>query len=138
MPRGVIYGGLAVPADTFKTFCGSGCVASLAPSSKTLVAENLVFVMPLFPDTTSFDVENFAFPLGLTLGRLRTGCMGMPGDEMKYPYADGRIGVVGYDRIAKKLHPASEFDILTFCSPKWISDFSFAATFKRLGAINAL
>jgi hypothetical protein len=137
-PKGVIYGGIAVPGESLKTWCASGCVGSLAPTSVTLVPDNLVFVQTQFPDTAGARVEDLGFTLGLNLGRQQASCGGLPGPDTKYPHEGGKIGVVGYDASTKKLVAKSTMDIMTFCTPKWISDYTFAGAFSRLVEINKL
>lgn len=136
--KGVIYAGLASPGDSGGSFCGSGCVTALAPDTTTLSADTLGFVATMFPDSAAQDVESLAFNVGLALGRKIVGCGSMPGADTKYPHEGGKIGVLGYDRVAKKLVPTTSYDVMAYCSPKWISDYTFSAMFTRIVAINGL
>ena len=42
-----------------------------------------------------------------------------------FPYWDGRIGVWGYDFDAQRLVPPEIGDLMSYCDPSWISDYSF-------------
>ena len=43
-----------------------------------------------------------------------------------YPYAGGKIGVWGYDIETGVLYdPDTYVDLMTYCSPEWISDYNF-------------
>ena len=43
-----------------------------------------------------------------------------------YPYEDGRIGAWGYDFRSEKLVPPSRKDLMSYCPPRWISDYHFS------------
>ncbi len=42
-----------------------------------------------------------------------------------FPYWDGRIGVWGYDFDTGRLVPPDTGDLMSYCRPRWISDYSF-------------
>ena len=42
-----------------------------------------------------------------------------------YPYSDGSIGAWGYDFENGAVVPASHKDMMSYCGPKWISDYHF-------------
>ena len=46
--------------------------------------------------------------------------------DFDYPYADGTIGAWGYDFQAGGLVPPTRYDLMSYCGPKWISDYNFA------------
>jgi hypothetical protein len=55
-----------------------------------------------------------------------SGCAGVPTDaDPLYPYAQGRTGVAGYDVTTSTVKPSTQFDIMGYCSPKWISDYTY-------------
>ena len=50
----------------------------------------------------------------------------MPGGpDPDYPYPDGSIGVWGYDLLDGRLVDPSTADLMSYCDPAWISDYSF-------------
>ena len=51
--------------------------------------------------------------------------------DPSYPYPDGSIGVWGYDfRDGGSLVPPSTPDVMSYCSPGWISDYSFSKALR--------
>ena len=66
----------------------------------------------------------FAHELGHVYGRPHSPC-GVAGDP-SYPYSGGRVGSWGYD-VAKKalIDPNTYTDFMGYCSPTWVSDFTF-------------
>lgn len=44
-----------------------------------------------------------------------------------YPHAEGSIGTWGWDlRSEEFLSPSASFDVMGYCTPRWISDYSYA------------
>lgn len=58
--------------------------------------------------------------------RLHAPC-GNPGNpDENYPYEGGSIGVVGMDVAAGQLKsPSNHYDLMSYCSPEWISDYTY-------------
>jgi len=68
-----------------------------------------------------------AHELGHTWGRRHSPC-GIFGESVDplYPYANGRIGVFGFDVAARSLEPQSAPDIMGYCFENpWISDYTY-------------
>ena len=69
---------------------------------------------------------------------LRHAPCGSADPDPSYPYPDGSIGVWGYDfRDDGSLVPPSTPDVMSYCSPGWISDYSFSKAFRYRGSIGA-
>ena len=65
-----------------------------------------------------------AHELGHNMNLIHAPC-GTSGDP-SFPYLDGSIGAWGYDfRDGGRLVPVSTPDLMTYCDPRWISDYSF-------------
>lgn len=132
-----IYG-LFSAADTFEQFCGFGCVAGLS-----LLAANPSDAMgrtSIGVGFTGMDaVLTLAHEVGHAHGREHAPCMlfGQPSDP-DYPYPDAKLGVWGWDGVGRVLKsPDSNTDIMGYCKPNWISDYTFDGLLTRSMAVNA-
>ena len=69
-----------------------------------------------------------AHELGHNMSLLHAPCGGAGGPDPSYPYPDGSSGAWGYDfRDGGRLvHPRTGRDLMSYCNPRWISDYSFA------------
>ena len=62
---------------------------------------------------------------------LRHAPCGSADPDPSYPYPDGSIGAWGYDfREGGSLVPPSTPDVMSYCSPGWISDYSFSKALR--------
>jgi len=66
-----------------------------------------------------------AHELGHNLALYHAPCGGAGGPDPSYPYRDGSIGVWGYDFRGDSLTSPSRPDLMSYCGPRWISDFHF-------------
>jgi hypothetical protein len=75
-----------------------------------------------------------AHELGHNWSRNHAPCGGPTGIDAQYPKADGSIGVYGLDVAAVPvvLEPPSTKDIMGYCDPKWISDYTYKAVMSYL------
>jgi len=79
--------------------------------------------------------ETAVHEIGHNHGRDHAPC-GVSGDPY-YPYSGASIGVWGYHPQKKKLlSPNNYVDFMSYCSPTWVSDYTYKALFKRLKHIN--
>ena len=80
------------------------------------------------PGRTNFSQpysEIIAHELGHNMNLGHAPCGGAGGDP-SFPYPDGSIGSWGYDFAAAggQVHPSTP-DLMSYCDPKWISDYHF-------------
>ena len=72
------------------------------------------------------DEGTYAHELGHNVGLRHAPCGSASGPDPDYPYDNGDIGVWGYDlRRSRLLNPEQYADLMGYCRPRWISDFSF-------------
>jgi hypothetical protein len=134
-PNDTYYFGAFDPADSFDTFCGGGCVAGLgwvgsATDTWSRAAVGLGYSGSLSTDTSIHEI-------GHNQGRNHAPCGGAQGVDPNFPYANGDIGDWGYNLITQQLiQPGQASDIMGYCDPRWISDYTFAAIFTNLKAVN--
>ena len=72
------------------------------------------------------DEGTYAHELGHNIGLRHAPCGSAGGPDPDYPYDNGDIGVWGYDlHRSRLLNPEQYSDLMGYCRPRWISDFSF-------------
>jgi hypothetical protein len=70
--------------------------------------------------------ETFAHELGHNFSLYHAPCGNPAGVDPAFPYPTGSIGVLGYDMRSGELRlPSAYKDLMTYCGPEWISDYSF-------------
>lgn len=139
--RDVYYYGLFNPSNSLASFCGGGCVAGLTfltgnPKDAQLRAS----VGMGFPGAET--ISTMLHEIGHAHRRTHAPCgpFGQLPDQIDpgFPYKTGKIGVWGYDVIDRILKdPNKQTDMMGYCSPTWVSDYTYAKLFERIVAINA-
>jgi len=77
--------------------------------------------------------EVMAHELGHNWGRQHAPCGGVGGPDANYPYAGGVIGVFGFNVRLNQLLSSSTADLMGYCSPTWISDYTYLAEMSYRG-----
>jgi len=133
-PKDVYYYGAFAAKDTFSNYCYGGCVTGLCglltyPSDAT----GRACVGVGFSGVSS--AETAAHEIGHAHGRAHAPC-GTSDADSRYPYSGGVVGAWGYDVVDKKLYSPSTYkDFMSYCSPTWISDYTFKAIASRMSYI---
>ncbi|HEU4323900.1 MAG TPA: SBBP repeat-containing protein [Roseiflexaceae bacterium] len=79
-----------------------------------------------------------AHEIGHTLGFLHVDCgYGRPTYDPNYPHAGGKIGQVGMDVYTRQVISAQSHDMMGYCNPYWISDYTYLRIFQILRARGA-
>ena len=68
----------------------------------------------------------YAHELGHNLSLYHAPCVATAWVDPAYPYRDGSIGSWGYDFRGDSLTGPSRPDLMSYCAPRWISDYHFA------------
>lgn len=120
------------PADSINAFCkNGGCILGIAPLAgpndvDLRVAAVLGYSGQLGPNTLLQELAH-------AMGRDHADCGGADGVDPAFPYPGAGIGNWGYDIVAKELvDPATVSDFMGYCSPVWISDYTYKGLFKRI------
>lgn len=133
-PDDTYYFGIFAPEDSFGQYCSQGCVLGLAPLS-TGPGDNYsrAAIGVAYADGES--VLTAVHETGHNHGREHAPCDVQDADP-NYPHPKGQLGVWGYDLIEKKLYAPTTPDFMSYCSPPWVSDYTFLALFDRMKAVN--
>lgn len=137
-PFEAYYYGIFSPAAGVGQYCGGGCVAGLGniggPSEEyTRAAIGLGFS----DDGGAIAWETAVHEIGHTHGRYHSPCGGAAGADPQYPHQNAIIGVWGYNLLTEKLYsPTGYTDVMGYCQPIWVSDFTYKAFFNRIKAVN--
>ncbi|MDH3201343.1 MAG: M66 family metalloprotease [Myxococcales bacterium] len=119
------------PSDNLGDFCGGGCVAGIGPVPSAGDTFNRGALGLLYSD----DLDTFVHEIGHSLGLPHAPC-GVPGDPA-FPYSNGGIGVLGFDRGAQALISTQYRDVMGYCDPVWISDYNYDKLYDRLVSVTA-
>ena len=134
-PDDVYYFGIFSPASSVGQFCGGGCVAGLGMLGDPTDAYSRAAIGLGFPGAIA--TETAVHEIGHAHGRQHSPCGGAQGTDPAYPYNGASIGVWGYDLLDKQLlSPDTYTDVMGYCQPIWISDFTYKALFDRVKTVN--
>ena len=87
------------------------------------------------PTYVSTPAMILAHEIGHNFGRLHSPGCGATGVDPAYPYANGSIGVPGWDSLSGSLIAPSAPDLMSYCHPEWISDYTYTKVFDVLSTL---
>ena len=138
LPWDTYFFALVAPRDTYDDFCSWGCTAGLSylvgnPNN----AELKVSVGLGFEGEGTAQV--MVHELGHAQNRSHAPCGNTSSNDPDFPYDDGGIGVVGWDQETDELLDPDEYsDVMSYCRPYWISDYTYAGVHERIAAVQGL
>lgn len=136
VPESTYYYAVFAPEPTLADFCGGGCVlglSNLAYSPNDTWARSSVGI----GYSGKSSAETMVHEVGHAHGREHAPCglYGQPSDP-GYPHDGAEIGVWGYDIVnGVLLRPTDTLDMMSYCSPIWVSDYTYQALFQRIAAL---
>lgn len=135
-PPDLYYVGLFAPGDTFDDYCGASCVTGLN-GVLTNPQDSVGRASVALGFTGLLAAQTAAHEIGHAHGRAHSPCGGATNPDPTYPHANGAIGVWGYDLGDRTLIRPSFGDVMSYCVPAWISDWTYNALFNRISTVNA-
>jgi len=131
------YYGVFEPDGSFYSFCAQGCVLGLSTMGGPNDVWSRASIGLGYTGETS--AETMVHEVGHAHGREHSPCgLGGQSSDNQYPYDDAEIGVWGYDIINDELlKAASHYDLMSYCSPIWVSDYNYGALYDRVKAIKS-
>jgi hypothetical protein len=142
----VFYFGMLAPDESYSSYCVNGCILGYSNVADPDDVDSRGSIgVTVFPDGSgeSEAWDTVAHELGHALGRDHAPCKVPPKDvDRDWPdddaHKNGAIAAYGYDFGASQLlRPRSYRDVMGYCSPVWISDYTYAGIFERLAHIQA-
>lgn len=137
VPDDVYLYGLVAPRPDFSEYCRSGCVSGLSwvgtnpQSAWSRASLGLGYTGPRAADT-------FTHEVGHAHGRTHSPCGGPAHPDPNFPNGGGRLGTWGWDaEDVALIDPATHGDLMSYCRPRWVSDYTFAALSDRIQQVNA-
>ena len=131
----VYYYGIFSPAASAGDYCAGGCVAGLGFVGGP--ADNYTRASIGLGFSGSLATETAVHELGHNHGRNHSPCGGAAGADQNYPYPNASIGSWGYNLLTGQLYSPNEFsDVMGYCSPIWVSDYTYKAFFNRVKTVN--
>jgi hypothetical protein len=135
----VFYFGMLAPDESFSSYCQSDCILGLSNiADEDDVDSRGSIGITVFQDGsgTKDAWDTVAHELGHALGRDHAPC-GLDDPDPDYPYPGaGMGGIYGYDFDLMRLVKPKQFrDVMSYCTPIWISDYTYRGIFERLDHI---
>ncbi len=129
--------GLFEAAASFSDFCAGGCISGLSNLGMSATdAWSRASIGVGYGSSAS--AETMVHEIGHAHGRSHTdgGC-GSTGHDDSYPHKGGYIGVRGYDWRTGKLYESEAYwDFMSYCSPTWVSDYTYDKLHTRVKSVS--
>jgi hypothetical protein len=134
-PADVYYYGLIAPAPSPASYCAGACIGGLSyiagagnPGVRVGVGIGYAGLMA---------ADALAHELGHMHGRAHSPCGGVAKADSGYPYPNADTGGWGFDaRGGGRLQAPTSKDLMSYCAPRWISDYTFRALATRSHQVN--
>ncbi len=127
----VYYLGLFATTATYAEYCGRQCTTGLSVRVRNASsAESRVSVAVGYADTRSMDTS--LHEIGHAHGQQHSPC-GVGDPDPSFPHDNAALGAEGYAASTKTFYnPAKTFDLMSYCDPTWVSDYTFGAFLNRV------
>jgi hypothetical protein len=134
----VYYYGMLKPVDSFNSFCGGGCTTGIGFVGDANSGGYRVAMGVGYADKVS--AQTMAHEVGHNHGRNHAPCVpaggSISGVDSKYPFTDGRTGIIGYDSRTSNLLSEKGTDLMGYCNNVWLSEYTYGALTDRVALVN--
>lgn len=134
----VYYYGMLKPVDSFNSFCGGGCTTGIGFVGDANSGAYRVAMGVGYADRVS--AQTMAHEVGHNHGRNHAPCVpnggSISGVDSKYPFSDGRTGIIGYDARTNALLSDKGTDLMGYCNNVWLSEYTYGALTDRVSLVN--
>jgi len=135
-PTDVYYYALVAPARNFSQYCGNGCVTGLSYLVND-VRDGQIRVGTGIGFTGADSAETMVHEVGHAHGRQHAPCDTTDPDP-RFPYRNGATSVWGWSASREVLLAPTAKDFMGYCDDVWVSDYTYAALWKRISSLVAL
>lgn len=136
-PDSTYYYALFKPDTSIERYCAQGCILGLSLIGGPNDVWSRASMGLGFAGEES--AETMVHEVGHAHGREHAPCglYGQPFDP-NYPYSEGDLGTWGYDaRSGEMRKPSENYDMMSYCDPLWVSDYTYAALHRRISTLNS-
>jgi hypothetical protein len=130
----VYYYGWVAPSGTFSGYCRSTCIAGLAFQAAANTPALRVGV------GVGYAGEQMSMTMAHEVahghGRLHAPCGATAGLDSGYPHPDGVTETSGFDARTGQLVAETRKDMMSYCTPQWISGYTYQALLERSLQVN--
>ena len=138
-PRNVFYFGMLAPDASYSSYCADECILGYSNIADADDVDSRGSIgVTVFPDGsgTKDAWDTVAHELGHALGRDHAPC-GLKDPDPSYPYSGaGMGGIYGFDFEQMRLIKPKQYrDVMSYCAPIWISNYTYSGIFERLDYI---
>lgn len=135
------YWGMFAPSTDMQTYCrNGGCVLGLSPLAEDAQDSSFRASVGIGfggKRGATESANTMAHEIAHAHGRNHAPCGGASGADTKFPYKTGGIGVQGYHVFTKELFSTTRYkDMMGYCTPEWVSDYTYNALFNRITSVN--
>ena len=133
------YYGVFTPASSYYNYCNRGCVAGLS----TLATDYRYASMRTSIGLGYTGVEaadTMVHEIGHAHGRQHAPCgLGGQSSDNAYPNNNGNLDQWGFDmRSTNLLSPSSYKDMMSYCSPIWVSAYTYNGLYNRMSNVSTM